>query len=799
MADRSLVVRIVGDSSSLERSFARSSAATRSFDRDFSRATRGVIAGSGVFRSFSRTLAFASGGFLAFGGISSFLRKSVDAAKEAQVANAQLATQLANSGKSFAAYRGEINNTISRLSALAGIEDDELKGGLTTLLRTVPNVGKALRDLGLAADIARARHISLAQAATIIAKTEAGNTTLLRRQAFQIAKNATAEQALAKVRAVVAGQARAGTTEQERFGAVLHQTEEIIGTGILPVLNKYLVSGTRWLEQMNESGKLQREVASGAHAFSVAVGEAASTVKTIDRITGGFRNTLELLLALKLARVVTGWSGSLGIFSGKARTAEERAALLQAQLSRLAAVGVITVGIEVLLNRKAIDNTVSGFLDKHGLGFLGSGKKDASGLNLGNIDEAIAAASKFGNSLTSEALEKYKRFLVEQDAKTVKRFADITGGAAQHAALLGNAITNAADTTTRKSGLNLTAGQRNTFFDNAIARILLRGGLGNISQQIAALQKANSLIAARLKETKDVTRRLNLEDELLKNTAQIKDLQGQAAADAVQKQQEALQKRQDAMQEFIAGLQLGVTKAQATSGFNDDIAALKALQAGIKKEISEFGTTADLQGQLFDVQQQIVQARKDQAAKAVAALTAKQFRQLGLSATGDEITPGVAGLKKRLGQLSANVTASSLNTPKLQSELARFRKVLSEGLVPKDVRAKIKEMMDQISDELKGHVPVIDKFARTNQSALLKGLGLDPAQLRAVKARLSQVGVDGRVPQGSPSALGSGATTVVHTTVKLDNDVLGRAVTRHQQTRRARNPTQVRGLFPGGV
>jgi hypothetical protein len=66
----------------------------------------------------------------------------------------------------------------------------------------------------------------------------------LRRQGFQIAKNATAEQALATVRAVVAGQARAGTTEQERFGAVLHQTEEIIGTGILPTLNKYLVSGT---------------------------------------------------------------------------------------------------------------------------------------------------------------------------------------------------------------------------------------------------------------------------------------------------------------------------------------------------------------------------------------------------------------------------------------------------------------------------------------------------------------------------------------------------------------------------
>lgn len=293
------------------------------------------------------------------------------------------------------------------------------------------------------------------------------------------------------------------------------------------------------------------------------------------------------------------------------------------------------------------------------------------------------------------------------------------------------ATTTSSPTATARTGT--TAGQQNTFFDNAISRILLRGGLGTIQQQIAALEKADRLIAQRIKATKDVTRRLNLEDELLGNEAQIKSLKVQAATDA-------LQKRQDAR------------------------------------------------------------------AKAMAALTAKQFRQLGLSATGDAITPGVSGLKKRLSQLTANVKASTLNTPKLQAELARFRKVLSEGLVPKDVRAKIKDMMDAIADELKGHGAAIDKFAKTNQSALLKGLGLDPAQIKALKARLSQVGVDGRVPApvpqtatGGSSSGAGGMTFVQHTTIKLDNDVLGRAVTRHQQTTKSRNPDQRRGLFPGGV
>jgi hypothetical protein len=50
--------------------------------------------------------------------------------------------------------------------------------------------------------------------------------------------------------------------------------------------------------------------------------------------------------------------------------------------------------------------------------------------------------------------------------------------------------------------------------------ILLRGGLGSIQDQIGALQRANALISARLKATKDVTRKLRLEDELLQNAAQ---------------------------------------------------------------------------------------------------------------------------------------------------------------------------------------------------------------------------------------------------------------------------------------
>jgi hypothetical protein len=194
------------------------------------------------------------------------------------------------------------------------------------------------------------------------------------------------------------------------------------------------------------------------------------------------------------------------------------------------------------------------------------------------------------------------------------------------------------------------------------------------------LRKADTLIAQRLAVTKDITRRLNLEDELLQNQAQIRSLQKQQA--------------QDAFSALIAGLQLRLTKAQATAGFGDDIAALKALQAGIRSEIKEFGNTSDLAGQLFDAQQQLKQALNDQ-------ITSRQFRQLGFSATGDAITPGVANLKKQLASITGRVSGTRFDTPKLRAELKKIRNTLLDAIPPTDViRQRIRDMLQAIRDEL---------------------------------------------------------------------------------------------------
>src|SRR5690348_8005866 len=196
MASRRISVEIVGDASQLERTFGRAAASANGFNRDLSRATRGALAGSGVFRSLGRSIAFASGGFLAFASVGQFLRSSVDAAKDAAVTQRQLAAQFQASGLDLAKYKTQIDDTTSRLSALAGVTQTDLEQAFTTILRGSGNVTKSLTYTGLAADIAAGRHISLATAAVAVGKAAAGSTTSLRRLGIELPKGVTGAQAL---------------------------------------------------------------------------------------------------------------------------------------------------------------------------------------------------------------------------------------------------------------------------------------------------------------------------------------------------------------------------------------------------------------------------------------------------------------------------------------------------------------------------------------------------------------------------------------------------------------------------
>lgn len=354
------------------------------------------------------------------------------------------------------------------------------------------------------------------------------------------------------------------------------------------------------------------------------------------------------------------------------------------------------------------------------------------------------------------------------------------------------------DRTRPPRGPNITVEQRNQFFDTKVARELDRVQDKALRDQVAALDKIADRIRDRIKVTKDITRLQTLEDDLLDILRQRKSVVQQIAdnarADADAAKQAAADAKaaiRDAGQALVDALQFGLTKAQVTASFADDLAALDAINAALRKRIAAEGKTLDLQRQLFENQQQI-------AATRLSEVSARQFRALGLSATGDPITPGVANLKKRLAQLTENLAGTSLNTTKMKAQLARFRKVLSEGLVPRDVRAKIKEMFDDISQQIRDRTGEMKTaFQKLDTSKFVEGIeGLTAAQKKAIRARVSQIGPNGTVPGTGFGAFGvafSGDVVVHHQTV-LDGRVIESNVTRRQRRNKQANPTQRRGF-----
>lgn len=256
---RDLVVRIVGDSKSLERSLERSEKATRRFGQQTDRTFRGVVAGSGAFRSLGRSVAFASSAFLGGVGLSAAIRSSIAAAQDQLKTNRALAAQFQAAGLDAAKYTARVNAAADALGEL-GIQDDEAIKAFTTLFRASGNVSGSLKNLGLVADIAAARNIDLQKAALLVGKILTGNTQVLSRYGVSVGKGATVTEALEAATAKFAGQARAAVTPQERFAVALDRTQEIIGFALLPILTRYLDKLSVWLDRMNRSGELQRRV-----------------------------------------------------------------------------------------------------------------------------------------------------------------------------------------------------------------------------------------------------------------------------------------------------------------------------------------------------------------------------------------------------------------------------------------------------------------------------------------------------------------------------------------------------------
>jgi hypothetical protein len=466
----------------------------------------------------------------------------------------------------------------------------------------------------------------------------------------------------------------------------------------------------------------------------------AGIFRTVDRVTGSLENTLKGLAGVWLVL--------------KARTAAIRWGLIGGEIAG--------VGGEATAARAGVAG-LSGELT--GLAAIGP------------IEIPIVLA------ITTEiqkGLDKAKgRSFGVKDLSVASQLAGFFGSGFPGLKAVGDAI---------RQGIDATApGPAAAPIQTAKTNPFAPGGSldqAKLIKQIKARQKAIAKATAKPLTLQGI---FNVDELKLANAQAVnneKAVRSILAAESkiVQKQEDSAKKLKDR-----------TAFAQKLAGIMDQIRGIDQQDASNAKQ------SADAAKQAAEA----AKKRREEAAKAAkAAIEARQFRALGLDATGQPLTPGTKALRSELANVSKAIEGTFLDTTKERRVLSKIRKVLSGGLgaVAKDVRDTIKQMLDDIDQQLKDHsTGPLTKFEKASTAQLVAGLGLDPATQKALRARLAQLGPGGTIPSRGVGAFGTSINlqqpdVIARFEINLDGRKVESSVTRHQQRRRRRNPQQQRGF-----
>ncbi len=295
-----LQVEVVGDTRSVEAAMARASRATSRFGRS-------AIGQTGAMQALRRNFALvaAAAGGLAIVG----LKRVTDAAAESEASSARLGAQLQTLGKNTVGVRNNIESTVQSISRLSGFDDEDLQDAFTGLVRTTGDVAKAQGQLGLVADIARGRQISLSSATQMVNRANVGSIGGLKRLGIEVDKNTTKEEAFALLREKFAGQAEAfGNTAagaQARLGVATENAMEAVGVALTPVIIAFANFASETLPQVVDWVMRNKEVVLGLAGALGALMAGLAVAKAINTFSMAFGVLNTVMNANPILRIVS--------------------------------------------------------------------------------------------------------------------------------------------------------------------------------------------------------------------------------------------------------------------------------------------------------------------------------------------------------------------------------------------------------------------------------------------------------------------------------------------------------------
>jgi hypothetical protein len=133
-------------------------------------------------------------------------------------AQRQLQTAITDSGGVYENYTAAISKAAAAGQQF-GLSDVQVTNALQTLVSVTGNTAASLNLMGLAEDLAAAKHMDLASAAQLVGRVFDGNVGILKRYGLAQVDGTSSTEALANLQQRLSGQAEANATELSQFTA----------------------------------------------------------------------------------------------------------------------------------------------------------------------------------------------------------------------------------------------------------------------------------------------------------------------------------------------------------------------------------------------------------------------------------------------------------------------------------------------------------------------------------------------------------------------------------------------------
>jgi hypothetical protein len=391
---------------------------------------------------------------------------SIKAAMAAQVTDAKLSVAIKNAGGSYLALKPKID-AVDASNRKLGESNDDTNQALATLTTALHSPAKALADMAIAANLARAKNIDLNTAAMLVAKTSEGQSRGLKQLGIDLptvaggaAKLAVAQQTVAADQAKV-NSILAATPTAANSASKAHKAYEAAILAVTTAQAKATAIGSAGSQML---AALSQRVKGAASAFGdTLAGKVKAAQAGLENIaeTIGSKLIPVVLKVITAAQAMGKWlSQNQGVARALGVTIASVAGILiaayvaqKAYTAGLAAVRVATIAANVVAGIFGITtkaNTAASY-GQEGATYASAAAQKAYAVGAG----IATVATKIGSAATKAWTGIQKAFTVAQylskasvleyvAATVAAKVASIAGAAATGIATAAQWLFNAA-------------------------------------------------------------------------------------------------------------------------------------------------------------------------------------------------------------------------------------------------------------------------------------------------------------------------------------------------------------------